>query len=147
VRGLPGDVPTRVVREDPVQPSLLYAGTQGGVWVSFDRGDTWRSLQFNLPTAPVNDITVHGDDLVIATYGRALWVLDGVAPLRQVGAWRASSDPAYLFQPAAAVRVRWDNNQDTPLARTRRTARRSTTSSARPSPDRSRWQSWTRPAT
>jgi photosystem II stability/assembly factor-like uncharacterized protein len=115
VEGLPDNVPTRVVREDPVQPNVLYAGTHGGVWVSFDRGDRWQSLQLNLPTAAVNDIAIHGDDLVISTYGRALWILDDITPLRQRDAVRASAEAAFLFAPAVATRVRWDNNQDTPL--------------------------------
>lgn len=115
VDGLPADVPTRVVREDPERSNLLYGGTQTGMWVSFDRGASWQSLQLNLPHAPVNDITVHGDDLVIATYGRALWILDDVTPLRQIDAVRGRTDPAFLFQPETAWRVRWDNNKDTPL--------------------------------
>jgi len=113
--GLPGDVPTRVVREDPVDRNLLYAGTQNGIHVSFDRGAHWQPLQLNLPVAPVNDITVHGHDLVIATWGRGLWILDDVSPLRQIDAARARTAPAFLFAPAAATRVRWDVNQDTPL--------------------------------
>ena len=115
VEGLPADVPTRVVREDPRDANLLYLGTHTGMYVSFDRGDHWRSLQLNLPAAVVNDITIHDDDVAIATYGRALWILDDVTPLRQIAAARASSDAAFLFEPAAAWRVRWDNNQDTPL--------------------------------
>jgi hypothetical protein len=113
--GLPADVPTRVVREDPVNRSLLYAGTQRGIFVSIDRGGHWLPLQLNLPHVTVNDITVHDDDLVIATWGRGLWALDDIAPLRQLDAARASADAAFLFNPAPAVRVRWDNNQDTPL--------------------------------
>ncbi len=115
VNGLPPDVPTRVVREDPRQASLLYAATQHGVFVSFDRGRAWEPLQLDLPPAAVNDLTVHGDDLIAATWGRALWALDNVTPLRQVAAVRADSAPVFLFEPAPAVRVRWDNNQDTPL--------------------------------
>jgi hypothetical protein len=115
VGGLPATVPTRVVREDPQQPSLLYAGTQSGVFVSFDRGASWQPLQLNLPPAAVNDITVHDNDLIIATWGRALWALDNVTPLRQMGAVRADRAPAFLLDPAPALRVRWDNNQDTPL--------------------------------
>ena len=115
VTGLPADVPTRVVREDPVRSNLLYAGTQHGIFVSFDRGARWQPLQLNLPHVPVLDITVHGHDLAIATWGRGLWALDDVSPLRQIGEVRASTAPAFLFQPAPAVRVRWDNNQDTPL--------------------------------
>jgi photosystem II stability/assembly factor-like uncharacterized protein len=116
VTGLDPSVPTRVVREDPTQPNLLYAGTQTGAYVSFDRGDHWLSLQLNLPTVAVNDIVVHNDDLVIATWGRALWILDDVTPLRQIDASRRqAANATILFEPAPAVRVRWDVNQDTPL--------------------------------
>ncbi len=115
VNGLPADVPSRVIREDPVVPSLLYAGTQQGIFVSFDRGRQWQPLQLNLPRVPVLDITVHEKDLIIATWGRALWALDDVSPLRQIDAVRDGTTPAYLFAPSPAVRVRWDNNQDTPL--------------------------------
>ncbi len=115
VNGLPDDVRVRVVREDPKDPDLLYAGTEMGAWVSFDRGDRWQSLQLNLPNTVVSDMTVHGDDLVISTYGRGLWILDDVTPLRQAAAAVASSAEAYLYQPEATYRVRWDNDQDTPL--------------------------------
>lgn len=115
VGGLPADVPTRVVREDPQQANLLYAGTQAGAFVSFDRGGHWQSLQLNLPRAAVNDITVHDADLVIATWGRALWALDDVTPLRQMSEARASATAAFLYSPLTTTRVRWDNNQDTPL--------------------------------
>jgi photosystem II stability/assembly factor-like uncharacterized protein len=115
VQGLPGDVPTRVVREDPERASLLFAGTQAGMFVSFDRGGHWQPLQLNLPTVGVNDITLHGNDVVIATWGRGLWILDDVSPLRQAESARAGAEPAFLFAPATAVRVRWDNNRDTPL--------------------------------
>jgi hypothetical protein len=113
--GLPADVPTRAVREDPVRSSLLYAATQRGVFVSFDRGGMWQPLQQNLPPVPVNDLTVHGDDLIAATWGRGLWALDNVTPLRQIADAQANTAPIFLYQPANAVRVRWDNNQDTPL--------------------------------
>ena len=113
--GLPADVPTRVVREDLDQSRLLYAGTQKGIFVSFDRGDHWQSLQLNLPAVSVNDITIHERDLVIATWGRALWILDDVSPLRQIETVRTNTKPAFLFAPGPAIRVRWDNNQDTPL--------------------------------
>ncbi len=114
VAGLPTDAGARVVREDPVDPNLLYAGTVKGAWVSFDRGDHWQSLQLNLPTTPVTDMTIHGSDLDISTYGRGLWILDDVTPLRQIHEAVASTDP-YLFRPDTAWRVRWDNYQDTPL--------------------------------
>ena len=112
---LPGDVPTRVVREDPQLPSLLYAGTQSGIFVSFDRGAHWTSLQLDLPRITVNDITVHGTDLAIATWGRGLWILDDITPLRQIEQVRTNRDPLFVFEPASATRVRWDNNHDTPL--------------------------------
>jgi photosystem II stability/assembly factor-like uncharacterized protein len=105
----------RVVREDPVDPDLLYAGTVTSVWVSFDRGDHWQSLQLNLPATVVSDLTVHDSDLAISTYGRGFWILDDVSPLRQARAALASTTPAFLFRPAPASRARWDNTQDTPL--------------------------------
>ena len=74
----------RFVREDPVRKGLLYAGTETSVWVSFDDGDHWQSLQLNLPASSMRDLTVHGDDLVLATYGRSIYILDDVTPLRQV---------------------------------------------------------------
>ena len=113
--GLADDAVARVVREDPVDPSILYAGTVRAAWVSFDRGDRWQSLQLNLPATVVSDMTVHGNDLVISTYGRGFWILDDLSPLRQVRTAMASSAPAFLFKPAPASRARWDNTQDTPL--------------------------------
>jgi photosystem II stability/assembly factor-like uncharacterized protein len=104
----------RVVREDPVRKGLLYAGTENAVYVSFDDGDHWQSLQLNLPVSDVRDLAVHGNDLVAATFGRALWILDDLSPLRQAGTEIASSN-AYLLRPATAMRVRWDNSQETPL--------------------------------
>jgi photosystem II stability/assembly factor-like uncharacterized protein len=104
----------RVVREDPVRQGLLYAGTENAVYVSFDDGDHWQSLQLNFPTSDVRDLAVHDNDLVAATYGRALWVLDDLSPLRQASEQVAESN-AYLLRPATAVRVRWDNDQETPL--------------------------------
>ncbi len=115
VTGLPNDAVVRVVREDPASPALLYAGTVTGTWVSFDRGDRWQPLQLNLPTTVVTDMDVHGTDLVLSTYGRGLWILDDVTPLRQAQAAVAASTAAYLFAPETATRVRWDNIEDTPL--------------------------------
>jgi photosystem II stability/assembly factor-like uncharacterized protein len=113
--GLTDGAIVRVVREDPKDPNLIYAGTVTSVWVSFDRGDHWQSLQLNLPTTVVSDLTVHDDDLAISTYGRGFWILDDVSPLRQLRAALASNAPAFFFRPAPASRVRWDNTQDTPL--------------------------------
>jgi photosystem II stability/assembly factor-like uncharacterized protein len=112
--GLPRDHFVSVVRADPVKPGLLYAGTDNGVFVSFDDGAHWSALQQNLPSAWVTDLLVHGDDLIAATEGRSIWVLDDVAPLREIAG--GISDPAaHLFAPANAIRVHPDNNKDTPL--------------------------------
>ena len=89
--GIPNDYPTRVVREDPEQPGLLYAGTEFGAFVSFDNGARWHSLQQNLPATPVTDIRVHRGDLVISTMGRAFWIMDDIAPLRQLASMQTSS--------------------------------------------------------
>jgi photosystem II stability/assembly factor-like uncharacterized protein len=115
VAGLPDGAIARVVREDPSRKGLAYAGTETGAYVSFDAGDHWQPLQLNLPTTPVRDLTVHGSDLVAATYGRGLWILDDLSPLRQLAA-KMSDAKVYLFQPEAAMRVRWDNWQETPLS-------------------------------
>ena len=112
--GLQDSAIARVVRTDPVRKGLLYAGTENGAYVSFDDGDHWKSLQLNLPTTSVRDLEVHGDDLVAATFGRSLWILDNVNPLRQMDPSVAGQE-THLFEPAKAVRVRWDMNQDTPL--------------------------------
>ncbi|HEY6330373.1 MAG TPA: glycoside hydrolase, partial [Blastocatellia bacterium] len=114
IDGLPSFGIARVVRGDPVKRGLLYAGTETGVFVSFDDGDHWQSLQLNLPAASVRDLDVHGSDLVAATFGRALWVLDDVSPLREASGQTAAAAPR-LLSPQTTVRVRWDVNQDTPL--------------------------------
>ena len=105
----------RVVREDPKDPALAYAGTVTSAYVSFDRGDRWQSLQLNLPTTVVSDLTIRDNDVVISTYGRGFWILDDVAPLRQARALTGSTAPVVFFKPSPASRVRWDNTQDTPL--------------------------------
>ncbi|HEV8610809.1 MAG TPA: hypothetical protein VGS98_12175, partial [Thermoanaerobaculia bacterium] len=112
--GIPATQYTSVVRADPVRKGLLYAGTIGGVHVSFDDGDHWQPLQLNLPTAWVGDLQVRGADLVAATNGRALWVLDDVAPLRQLTP-AVGGEAVHLFEPGTAIRVRRNENRDTPL--------------------------------
>lgn len=112
--GLAANWVARAVREDPERKGLLYAATGNSVYVSFDDGDHWQSLQLNLPTSDVRDLAVHSNDLVAATYGRALWILDDLSPLRQASPQIAASD-GYFLRPADAVRVRWDNDQETPL--------------------------------
>jgi photosystem II stability/assembly factor-like uncharacterized protein len=82
--GIPVDWPTRVVREDPDREGLLYAGTEFGMFISFDNGSHWQSFQLNLPNIPISDIKVHHKDLVVSTQGRALWILDNVTSLHQL---------------------------------------------------------------
>src|SRR5207245_1042819 len=101
------------VRADPARPGLLYAATERAVWVSFDDGGDWRQLQYNLPHTSMRDLLVHGDDLIVATHGRSFWVLDDVAPLRELAA--ANGKLPMLFKPADAWRVRRSENTDTPL--------------------------------
>src|SRR5262249_12052841 len=84
--GIPPNQPMHVVREDPEQEGLLYAGTLEGAYVSFDQGKHWQTLQQNLPATPVTDIKVHHGDLVISTMGRSFWIMDNVSPLRQLAA-------------------------------------------------------------
>ncbi len=118
VDGLPTSEPsgslTRVVRPDPKKAGLLYAGTESGVFVSFDDGDHWQSLSNNLPNTPVRDLLVKGNDLVIATHGRGVWALDDISMLRQVMP-KTAGVPLHLFAPGSAVRVRRNVNADTPL--------------------------------
>ncbi|MFZ0640409.1 MAG: hypothetical protein WA020_03105 [Candidatus Acidiferrales bacterium] len=112
--GFPASGIARVIREDTERKGLLYAGTETGVFVSFDDGDHWQSLQLNLPTSSVRDLIVHGDDLAVATYGRSLWILDNVTPLRQASAQVADAG-AYFYRPQTAIRTIWNDDQDTPL--------------------------------
>jgi len=105
---------SRVVREDPTRKGLLYAGTENAAYVSFDDGDHWNPLQLNMPTVSVRDFAIHGSDLVAGTYGRAFWILDDLAPLRQIGRDVANAD-VHLYRPDKATRVRLDMNGDTPL--------------------------------
>ena len=103
-----------VVRADPARAGLLYAGTETGVYVSFDDGEHWQSLQLNLPPASVRDLAVHDNDLVAGTHGRSFWVLDDVTPLQQLGD-EVSRSHAHLFRPERAIRLRHSENRDTPL--------------------------------
>jgi photosystem II stability/assembly factor-like uncharacterized protein len=103
--GIPVGAYVRAVREDPVRAGLLYAGTETGVYVSFDNGSSWRPLQLNLPNSPIHNLVVKEDDLVVATHGRSFWVLDDITPLRE--AWLVREDQPYLFQPRDSYRVNW----------------------------------------
>jgi len=112
--GLPDFGPVDTVREDPVRKGLLFAGTENAVWVSFDDGDHWQSLQLNLPHTSMRDLWIHDNDLIVATHGRSFWILDDISPLREVSAAIANSE-AHLFAPAPAYRIMRDTNTDTPL--------------------------------
>ncbi|HEV8385209.1 MAG TPA: hypothetical protein VGQ11_10095, partial [Candidatus Acidoferrales bacterium] len=103
--GIPETTFVRVVREDPRRKGLLYAGTETGIFVSFDDGANWQALQLNLPTTPVHDLMVKEDDLCVATHGRSFWILDDVSPLRQMRDEVAKAD-VHLFTPATATRGR-----------------------------------------
>jgi photosystem II stability/assembly factor-like uncharacterized protein len=114
VAGLPPMGPVNVVREDPREPHLLYAGTERQVYFSIDDGDHWQSLRQNMPASSVRDLVIHDDDLVVGTHGRSIWILDGIAPLRELAA-AARASRAFLFTPPLATRVRWNMFSDTPL--------------------------------
>jgi len=109
--GIPDGEYVHAVREDPKRRGLLYAGTEAGIWISFDDGAHWQKLQLNLPTVPVHDLVVKDDDLAVATHGRAFWVLDDLTPLRQLTA-ADSNAAAKLFTPRPAYRVRFPDSLD-----------------------------------
>jgi photosystem II stability/assembly factor-like uncharacterized protein len=109
--GIPDGSYVHAVREDPKRRGLLYAGTETGVFVSFDDGAHWQRLQLNLPTSPIHDLVVKDDDLVVATHGRSFWVLDNLTPLRQVNAQSGSADMV-LFQPQTAYRLHYPEEID-----------------------------------
>jgi len=104
VAGIPADAYTRAIREDPERRGLLFAGTERGIYVSFDDGARWQSLQLNLPIVSVRDLAIKDDDLIVATHGRSFWSLDGISPLRQLADSVRRAD-AFLFAPARAVRT------------------------------------------
>ncbi len=114
VAGIADNAPVNVVREDPVRKGLLFAGTETSVYVSFDDGENWQALQLNLPHTSMRDLTIHGDDLIVATHGRSFWILDDITPLRQLTGELAKAG-THLFAPQEALRVRWNKNPDTPL--------------------------------
>src|SRR6266567_3271209 len=101
--GIPGNDFTRVIREDPVRRGLLYAGTETGLYVSFDDGAHWQSLRLNLPAVPIHDVVIKDDDLVVATHGRSFWILDDISPLRQVSD-EVCEASVHLFQPRPPTR-------------------------------------------
>ena len=111
VNGIPDGQTVNVVREDPKRKGLLFAGTERAVYVSFDDGENWQSLRFNMPATSIRDLIIKDDDIAVGTHGRGFWILDNITPLRQM------SDAVYthLFTPQTAMRVRWNLNTDTPL--------------------------------
>ncbi|PYO87404.1 MAG: hypothetical protein DMD66_10390 [Gemmatimonadetes bacterium] len=113
--GQPSGSFARVVREDPKTRGLLFAGTESGMYVSFDDGDHWQPLQLNLPNTSCRDVVIHGNDLVLGTYGRGIWVLDDISALRQIQGGRGGNGGTTLFAPGEAVRVRRNVGNDTPF--------------------------------
>ena len=104
----------QLIRADTKQAGLLFAGTESGMFVSFDDGDHWQSLQLNLPNTSYRDAVIAGNDLVVGTYGRGIWILDDISPLRQMTPALAAED-VHLFTPGDAIRVHRNVNQDTPF--------------------------------
>ncbi|MGH9889105.1 MAG: WD40/YVTN/BNR-like repeat-containing protein, partial [bacterium] len=102
--GIPIDWPTRVVREDPDREGLLYAGTEFGLFISFDNGGHWQPFDQNMPQVPINDIRLHHQDLIIATQGRSVWIMDDLTPLHQLASASLPSAPK-LFKPRDAIRA------------------------------------------
>jgi photosystem II stability/assembly factor-like uncharacterized protein len=112
--GLAAPAFVNAVREDPKQRGLLYAGTEFGMYVSFNDGGNWQPLQLNLPVSSVRDLTIHGDDLIVATHGRSFWVLDDITPLRQASA-HVAAHSSFLYEPQVTTRVDNDGFAGTPL--------------------------------
>lgn len=104
--------PVNVVREDPKQRGLLYAGTEREVYFSVDEGENWQSLRNNMPASSIRDLVIHEDDLVVGTHGRSAWILDNIAPLREMA---KINHGAFLHSPVNTYRVRWNMFSDTPL--------------------------------
>ena len=111
VHGIPDGAYVHALREDPKRKGLLYAGTELGVFVSFDDGAHWQPLQLNLPVTPIHDLVVKDDDLVVATHGRSFWMLDDLTPVRQVNAQSAAAD-VILYQPQTALRLHYPEEFD-----------------------------------
>ena len=112
--GLPAGIYVHVVREDPVRRGLLVAGTERGVFMSLDAGDNWQPLQLSLPVTSVRDFQIYGNDLIVGTHGRGIWVIDDISPLRQITDAVLASD-AHLFKPANAITYFQGGDNGTPL--------------------------------
>jgi photosystem II stability/assembly factor-like uncharacterized protein len=115
VNGLPND-PINVIREDPVQKGLLFAGSERAVYVSFDDGENWQSLRLNMPATSIRDLVIKDDDIVVGTHGRSFWILDNINPLRMINAEkRIAKVIALMYPPPTSYRVRWNSYTDTPV--------------------------------
>ncbi|MCY7360338.1 MAG: glycosyl hydrolase, partial [Rudanella sp.] len=113
-KGIPNDEFVRVVRADPKRKGLLYAGTEKGVWVSFDDGDNWSKLQLNLPPVPIHDLAVKNDNLIAATHGRSFWLIDDLTPLHQINSELIGKETV-LFKPMPSYRMAGSNKRDAKL--------------------------------
>jgi len=103
IKGLPEDTFVRTVREDPKREGLLYAGTETGMFISFDDGENWQEFQLNLPEVPITDLHIRHDDLVVATQGRSFWILDNLTPLHQITE-DFDTKRHFLFKPQSPLR-------------------------------------------
>ncbi len=110
VEGIAEEAWVRVVREDPVRKGLLYAGTELGMYISFDDGAHWNKWQINLPIVPITDLTIRNNDLVAATSGRSFWILDDLSPVQQIAAETVEAD-VHLFQPRPTIQVLWGGQE------------------------------------
>jgi len=115
-KGLPAGVYVQTVKEDPIRRGLLFTGTERAVFVSFDDGDHWQSLQQNLPPASMRDFAIHDDDLIVATHGRGFWMIDNITALRQINDDVAKRS-THLFQPAEAILLTPGSDNGTPMPR------------------------------
>jgi photosystem II stability/assembly factor-like uncharacterized protein len=115
-KGLPAGIYVQTVKEDPARRGLLFTGTERAMFVSFDDGDHWQSLQLNLPPASMRDLAIHGDDLIVGTHGRGFWVMDNITALRQISANVAKTN-AHLFEPADAILLTPGSDNGTPMPR------------------------------
>ncbi|MEO8908649.1 MAG: glycoside hydrolase [Gemmatimonadaceae bacterium] len=114
VGGIPANEVVNSVREDPVRPGLLFAGTERAAYFSLDDGEHWQPLRLNMPATSIRDLVIHDDDIVVGTHGRSFWILDDMTPLRQLDA-KTTAASTYLFKPKPTYRFRRDKNSDTPL--------------------------------
>lgn len=112
-KGLPENGPVNVVRADPKQEGLLFAGTERTVYFSVDNGDNWQALRQNMPATSIRDLVIKDADLVVGTHGRSIWILDNIAPLRELASLKRGE--THFFAPVETYRVRWNMFSDTPL--------------------------------